>query len=233
LKEAFAKVERSHGNLETAECESDGWPWTLTLWPTGQSHIPASSCTRQPRDNQVWSLGQARVQRLERHNNSREANMVDKPDQILVGRGEAKAFVAALLEASGVSERNADTVAEGLVQADLRGVESHGINRIPSYLARIRNGVLDPRAEPALKQVTPVVAQVSRETASCHAKNNSHNCTFFRSTATTGSGSPPPTSPWKRPSPWPRPLALAWSASSTATTLACRPGSSARPSTRA
>lgn len=81
-----------------------------------------------------------------------------------MGREEAKAFVVALLEASGVSKRNADIVAEGLVQADLRGVESHGINRIPSYLARIRNGVLDPRAEPALKQVTPVVAQVSHGT---------------------------------------------------------------------
>jgi LDH2 family malate/lactate/ureidoglycolate dehydrogenase len=88
--------------------------------------------------------------------------MAGNPDQILVGHEEAKAFVVALLEASGVSKSNAEIVAEGLVQADMRGVESHGINRIPSYLARIRNGVLDPSAEPTLKQVTPVVAQVSQ-----------------------------------------------------------------------
>jgi LDH2 family malate/lactate/ureidoglycolate dehydrogenase len=47
------------------------------------------------------------------------------------------------------------------VQADLRGVDSHGINRIPSYMARVRAGVLDPKAEPTLTQVTPVVALVS------------------------------------------------------------------------
>ncbi|KAL2262775.1 hypothetical protein VTK26DRAFT_69 [Humicola hyalothermophila] len=73
---------------------------------------------------------------------------------------DAQAFVIALLEASGVRRKNAEIVARGLVQADLRGVESHGINRMPSYLARIRNGVLDPKAEPTVTQVTPVVARV-------------------------------------------------------------------------
>jgi LDH2 family malate/lactate/ureidoglycolate dehydrogenase len=73
---------------------------------------------------------------------------------------DAHEFVMSLLKASGVSAPNAAIVAQGLVEADLRGVDSHGINRIPSYLARIRAGVLDPKAEPTLTQVTPVVAQV-------------------------------------------------------------------------
>ncbi|KAK0709224.1 Malate/L-lactate dehydrogenase [Lasiosphaeria miniovina] len=77
-----------------------------------------------------------------------------------VGHENAHAFVVAMLEASGVSSKNAPIIANGLVQADLRGVESHGVNRIPSYLARIRNDVLDPKAEPTLTEVTPVVAQV-------------------------------------------------------------------------
>jgi len=79
---------------------------------------------------------------------------------IRVASQDAHAFVVSLLEASGVTRQNADMVAHGLVQADLRGVESHGINRMPSYLARIRNGVLDPKAEPTLEVKTPVVAQV-------------------------------------------------------------------------
>ncbi|KAH6842621.1 Malate/L-lactate dehydrogenase [Chaetomium sp. MPI-CAGE-AT-0009] len=86
--------------------------------------------------------------------------MTQEETKITIQHTAAEEFVVALLEASGVSQKNAKTVAQGLVQADLRGVESHGINRIPSYLARIRNGVLDPKAEPALTQVTPVVAQV-------------------------------------------------------------------------
>ncbi|KAK4145649.1 Malate/L-lactate dehydrogenase [Dichotomopilus funicola] len=77
-----------------------------------------------------------------------------------VSARNAEEFVVSLLEASGVSNKNAKIVARGLVQADLRGVESHGINRMPSYLSRIRNGVLDPKADPTLTQVTPVVAQV-------------------------------------------------------------------------
>ncbi|KAK4456534.1 Malate/L-lactate dehydrogenase [Cladorrhinum samala] len=81
-------------------------------------------------------------------------------DSLLIKREDAQEFAVALLEASGVSKKNSEIVARGLVAADLRGVESHGINRMPSYLARIRNNVLDPKAEPTLTQVTPVVAQV-------------------------------------------------------------------------
>lgn len=82
------------------------------------------------------------------------------PEYVHVNHRDARLFVVSLLVASGLSLKNAETVALGLVQADLRGVESHGINRLPSYLARIRNGVLDPKAEPTLTQITPVVAQV-------------------------------------------------------------------------
>jgi LDH2 family malate/lactate/ureidoglycolate dehydrogenase len=73
----------------------------------------------------------------------------------------AQAFAEAILQANGVSRDNAAIIASGLVQADLRGVDSHGINRIPSYMSRVRNGVLDPAAEPTLTQVTPVVGLVS------------------------------------------------------------------------
>ncbi len=83
------------------------------------------------------------------------------PKTITVSPEDATVFVEAILQGAGVSKANAETIAHGLVSADLRGVESHGINRIPSYLARVRSGILDPKAEPTLNQVTPVVAQVS------------------------------------------------------------------------
>jgi len=87
--------------------------------------------------------------------------MAQEARTITVRHTAAEQFVVALLKASGVSQKNAEITARGLVQADLRGVESHGINRIPSYLSRIRNGVLDPKADPTLTQITPVAAQVS------------------------------------------------------------------------
>jgi LDH2 family malate/lactate/ureidoglycolate dehydrogenase len=86
-------------------------------------------------------------------------------ENVLVAADAAKAFVASVLKGNGVSSEHADKIADCLVQADLRGVDSHGINRIPSYIARIRAGVLDPKAEPQLHQLTPVVAQVDGQNA--------------------------------------------------------------------
>lgn len=70
----------------------------------------------------------------------------------------ALAFTQRILQAHGVSPTDAATVADNLVSADLRGVDSHGINRLPSYLQRVRQGVLDPKAQPTLNPKTPVVA---------------------------------------------------------------------------
>ncbi|KAI2775850.1 putative malate/L-lactate dehydrogenase [Daldinia loculata] len=73
---------------------------------------------------------------------------------------EARKFIEGILAGNGVPEPNAAVVARCLVAADLRGVDTHGINRIPSYMARVRNGVLDATASPDVSKVTPVVAQV-------------------------------------------------------------------------
>lgn len=65
-----------------------------------------------------------------------------------------------ILRGNGMPSEGAETVARCLVAADLRGVDTHGCNRLPSYMERIRQGVLDPKATPTLHEVTPVVAQV-------------------------------------------------------------------------
>lgn len=77
-----------------------------------------------------------------------------------VNASEARHFVERVLKGNGVTPTNASIVARCLIAADLRGVDTHGMNRVPSYMERIRQGVLDGSATPNLKQVTPVVAQV-------------------------------------------------------------------------
>ncbi|KAF2874246.1 Malate/L-lactate dehydrogenase [Massariosphaeria phaeospora] len=77
-----------------------------------------------------------------------------------VTAAQATSFVENVLVANHVPREHAGTIAKCLVEADLRGVDTHGINRIPSYMARIREGVLDARASPTLRQITPAVAQV-------------------------------------------------------------------------
>lgn len=91
----------------------------------------------------------------------------DQPSQTkcYIHHHDAKSFAQRLLTAHGVSPEHATTIANALVAADLRGVDTHGMNRLPSYIARIKQGVLDPKAEPELKEVTPVVAQVDAHNA--------------------------------------------------------------------
>jgi LDH2 family malate/lactate/ureidoglycolate dehydrogenase len=45
----------------------------------------------------------------------------------------------------GLSTGDADVVADSLVQADLRGVSSHGVQRVPGYVAGLRKGSINPR----------------------------------------------------------------------------------------
>lgn len=69
-------------------------------------------------------------------------------------------FAKNILIGNNVPEPSAEIIARCLIAADLRGIDTHGINRIPSYMARIRSGVLDPLATPVLTQTTPVVHQI-------------------------------------------------------------------------
>lgn len=89
----------------------------------------------------------------------------NQPPPILVSTAAATTFTISLLTSSSVPLPHAETIASALVLADLRGVESHGINRLPSYLARLRSGILSPTAQPILKQITPVVAQIDGQNA--------------------------------------------------------------------
>jgi LDH2 family malate/lactate/ureidoglycolate dehydrogenase len=67
-----------------------------------------------------------------------------------------RTFVATVLEKVGVPAEDAATVADVLVAADLRGVESHGVARLESYyVSRIRAGQLDPKPELATVRETP------------------------------------------------------------------------------
>ena len=66
-------------------------------------------------------------------------------DGVVVRHDAARAMAAKIFEAMDVPPDDARQVADGLVWADLRGIDSHGIIRIPSYVARLDKGVVNPR----------------------------------------------------------------------------------------
>jgi len=59
-------------------------------------------------------------------------------------------FGADVLEAVGVPAADAVLVSDSLVQADLWGHQSHGLLRLPWYVARLRSGAMTARTETAV-----------------------------------------------------------------------------------
>jgi LDH2 family malate/lactate/ureidoglycolate dehydrogenase len=59
-----------------------------------------------------------------------------------------RASVAAIFAACEMSDADAYLLADSLVQADLRGVHSHGVLRVPEYVKKLRHDGVDPRGRP-------------------------------------------------------------------------------------
>ncbi|KAL6049800.1 malate dehydrogenase [Balamuthia mandrillaris] len=73
---------------------------------------------------------------------------------------ELKAYVRRCMLAVGCSQDKADTVAEILVEADVRGVHSHGLNRLEMYVYELQQGEADAKAMPEIVQETASTACV-------------------------------------------------------------------------
>ena len=73
-------------------------------------------------------------------------------DEKLIGAKPLADYCSRLFQAVGMTREDADINADNLVDADLTGVESHGVSRMPIYLKRIREGVVSPRTEVFLAQ---------------------------------------------------------------------------------
>ena len=71
-----------------------------------------------------------------------------------------EAFTAACLEKLGVGSADARLVAEMLVAANLRGVDSHGVVRLPHYATRLRNGTVNARPSITARRTGPSTALV-------------------------------------------------------------------------
>jgi len=83
---------------------------------------------------------------------------MSEPLRLYAAAETADAFARTLLAAHGVPGRDAATVAACLVRADLRGVDTHGLVRLPGYLDRVRRGLVNAKPELSPKRVAPVAA---------------------------------------------------------------------------
>lgn len=67
--------------------------------------------------------------------------------EVHVQADELKTFAADILEAAGCTRDGAESWAEMLIWANLRGADSHGVLRLPRYLENIEAGDVDPKGQ--------------------------------------------------------------------------------------
>jgi LDH2 family malate/lactate/ureidoglycolate dehydrogenase len=72
-------------------------------------------------------------------------------DQVLVRADVARAFCQQVFEGAGVPKEDSFLVADALIDADLRGVATHGLVRFPIYVTRLRKGLV--KAKPQMQVV--------------------------------------------------------------------------------
>ncbi|KAJ9144749.1 Malate/L-lactate dehydrogenase [Coniochaeta hoffmannii] len=84
--------------------------------------------------------------------------VISSSTSVLVAPASAHAFVTSILAKHGIPPDRANMVADSLILADLRGVDTHGINRLGGYIERLKHGVLSPNPDLQFDIKAPVAA---------------------------------------------------------------------------
>jgi ureidoglycolate dehydrogenase (NAD+) len=78
---------------------------------------------------------------------------MNKPEKVRVSAENLRQLVASMFERLGTSRTDAQTIADVLVWANLRGVDSHGVSRIPRYVELFESG--EAKVQPRIKVAQP------------------------------------------------------------------------------
>lgn len=74
-------------------------------------------------------------------------------------------FAKAAFVSAQLPPEDAAIIARDLVKANLRGLDSHGVSRIPMYLERLDRGVVNPRPDMKVTKVAGAVAHLDADNA--------------------------------------------------------------------
>ncbi|HXP29529.1 MAG TPA: Ldh family oxidoreductase [Stellaceae bacterium] len=81
---------------------------------------------------------------------------------------EGRSFMARAFAAAGLPETDAEMVAERMLFADLRGIDSHGVVRLPVYIKRLRAGGINRRPTIRIARESPATALVDGDNGMGH-----------------------------------------------------------------
>jgi LDH2 family malate/lactate/ureidoglycolate dehydrogenase len=88
-----------------------------------------------------------------------------KPGGVTVSADDLRALVRGIFQAKGATAADSATVADALVWANLRGVDSHGVSRVPRYLELFDKGESVAAATPTVQRPRPAIAIVDAHAA--------------------------------------------------------------------
>src|SRR5215475_15888367 len=86
-------------------------------------------------------------------------------DDVLLTRSDLTSFAAAIFAAAGVAPDMATRWAEAVVWANLRGVDSHGVIRIPRYVDLLRKKSINPRPAMRIERAAGAIAVLDADRA--------------------------------------------------------------------
>ena len=89
--------------------------------------------------------------------------------QYRVDCAKAKEFVKKMFIAGGADETAATNTAEVIVEADMFGIQTHGLECLGGYIRAMREGRLDAAAKPEIVKESPVYALVDGHNSLGHA----------------------------------------------------------------
>jgi ureidoglycolate dehydrogenase (NAD+) len=91
--------------------------------------------------------------------------MPSKNESHVISSADLERFASALFAAAGVAPAMADEWAKSLVWANLRGVDSHGVLRIPGYVERLKTGAINPAPKMRVEKRAGAVAVLEADRA--------------------------------------------------------------------
>ena len=78
---------------------------------------------------------------------------------------ELQAFTTAVFKRAGLPHGDAAIEAEVLVWANLRGVDSHGVQRVAGYVRSVEAGHYNPRPDIRIERETPATMLIEADRA--------------------------------------------------------------------
>ena len=92
-----------------------------------------------------------------------------EPMDMRINHQQLRQFLFDVLCRAEVASQDAGHVADGLVQASLRGVDSHGVRLFPHYLRALKAGRINGRPNYRFQQTAPAAGVLDADHAFGHA----------------------------------------------------------------